>query len=153
VNSIVFPIDQEVEFALRASGWAPDRKVPIEAMVQPLIAEGFKSFRLAEDILRNVGGLTVLPRSGASRAYAPEAVTFDPLDASGELDRVLDWGSKFEKQFFPLGECLSTCILLVSTNGEMFAGTRGVFYKLGTSLGEALNVLVLAKSRPIPLMK
>jgi hypothetical protein len=92
----------ETEEVLRTAGWFPGRKIDTASTVSALKEDGFVPHDSALTFLREFGNLHVdVHGSGVSCARVPFA--FDPLEASGEQDRFLEWGESLGVQLLPIG--------------------------------------------------
>jgi len=147
---MILKLSNEVEAILASQGWFPKRRIDIRSWIEQLQGEGFHSSCIAAQILQNLGGLKFAPPRPGNTAYAPDDIIFNPIAAaSGEIDRFDGWNQRYQLNLFPLGECLHIMILSVNEDGRVFAGTRGAFCLVGADLSEALEVLTLARKRPI----
>ncbi|MEU9202900.1 SUKH-3 domain-containing protein [Streptomyces sp. NPDC048332] len=94
----------EAEETLRAAGWKPGRRVPIQQWREMLEATGLvRMHKAAERFLTEFGGLDV-QISGPGITCARTPFTFDPEHAVGEEDRFADWSSTVGRDIFPIGE-------------------------------------------------
>jgi hypothetical protein len=148
----MFQFREEVAELLGACGWTPHRSVDVTQYTQRLLNEGFRFNSVSEEILRNLGGLRIVPVPDASNLFFPSEIFFDPYyAASGELDRVRNWQEKFDLELSPIGEYDPTYLLLCGTNGKIYSGRERRFQLLGDSIEEALEMRVLANRRPLLL--
>ena len=65
--------------------------MPIDAWVDPLTREGFAFSNPALSVLREFGGLTIIPPRAESNLFYPDDIVFNPLWASGDFERVRIW--------------------------------------------------------------
>jgi hypothetical protein len=138
---------------LEASGWTPNRNVPIAQWVAQLESEGFTMLPNAVKLLEGFGGLEIVPRKAASDAYAAEVLRFDPtLAASGEFDRIDYWEKRLDTHLSPIAETGGGAILLLAEDGRVVSCWDGLLWLDGTSFEDALeNTLILAKRKPVEL--
>lgn len=115
---------EDLETALRAAGWSPDRRVDLAAWRASLPEFGWHD--AAERFLHEFGGLRIeVGGPGVNVARVP--FEFDPDLAIGEEERFAELSDVFGPKFFPVGEL---------ANGEFFLGIdeNGVLYRV---LGDA----------------
>ena len=94
----------EVDETLRAAGWQPGRRVPVQQWRETLEATGLvRMHEAAERFLTEFGGLDV-QISGPGITCARTPFNFDPELAVGEEDRFTDWSSTVGRDIFPIGE-------------------------------------------------
>ena len=121
--------------------------------VEKLEREGYVANPLAIAVLENLGGLTIVPETYPEALFHPCKVVFDPVRAgSGEFDRVEWWQRACGLTLFPVAESDPVCNVVVAANGRVFYGRDSSFNLLGQSIEEALEVLLLACRKPIPLL-
>ncbi|MER7756714.1 SUKH-3 domain-containing protein [Kitasatospora sp. NPDC097643] len=93
-----------VEETLRAAGWRPGRRVPVQPWRELLEASGLvRMHEAAELFLSEFGGLDVRI-SGPGINVAKARFHFDPELALGEEDRFADWSATLGRDIFPIGE-------------------------------------------------
>ncbi len=133
------------ETALAAAGWTPDRRVPVDAWLGLLVAEGYTATPAAVELLINLGGLVVhLPADPPSNPY-PHDLVFDPIHyGSGERDRVAEWEAALGLGLFPVGYVTQAYPLWVTGSGVVFYGFEYGLYSLGGTFAEALDRLLAA---------
>ncbi|MFJ8477002.1 SUKH-3 domain-containing protein [Kitasatospora sp. NPDC094011] len=93
-----------VEETLRAAGWWPGRRVPVERWRGMLEASGLiRMHEAAEEFLSEFGGLDVRV-SGPGIDVARTRFRFDPELTVGEEDRFAEWSAEVGLDLFPIGE-------------------------------------------------
>jgi hypothetical protein len=121
--------------------------------VQALEREGYVPNAKAIAVLENLGGLTVIPETYPEALFHPAKMMFDPVRAgSGEFDRVDWWQRACGLSLFPVAEADPVFNVVVAENGKVFDGRDSTFCQLGYSIEEALEVLLLACRKPIPML-
>ncbi|MGW1910417.1 SUKH-3 domain-containing protein [Streptomyces sp. NPDC002076] len=96
--------DGAVEETLRAAGWRPGRRVPVQLWREMLEATGLvRMHEAAELFLSEFGGLDVRI-SGPGIDVAKTPFHFDPEQVVGEEDRFADWSVTVGRDIFPIGE-------------------------------------------------
>ncbi|WP_158617050.1 SUKH-3 domain-containing protein [Corallococcus exercitus] len=69
-------VSDEVAKTLRRGGWSPERRVPIDGMVQVLEVEGAIVHPVAEAVLANLGGLVFRSARGKKVAFGAEEACY-----------------------------------------------------------------------------
>jgi len=150
----MFRFTTEVERVLREAGWFPTRCVSAAEYVNPLTEVGYRPFPLAIKILENLGGLEINPPESNSNLFFPGKIILDPVyAASSEFDRVARWQEQYDLRLFPMGEYEPMFILLCAENGRIFGAREHHFDWLGDTIESALELLILARTRPVPYLK
>jgi SUKH-3 immunity protein len=161
-----FNFDEDTKRILRGAGWSESRAVPTEPWVKALIAEGYVSSPIAEQILENLGGLKVTPPPDPQRVFMPSPFHLNPEHGGiGDFELVDFWQKDFGLTLFPLGEIAGYEILTATPDGKVFTvpfdggeylkGNFGDKYKsrfrlVGNTIEDALAVLCLARKKPVP---
>ncbi|MCG5216436.1 SUKH-3 domain-containing protein [Streptosporangium soli] len=139
----------EVRLALELAGWAPGRHYDVSPWISTLEGEGYVLFDEAIEALTQLGGLRVSPRPSPSAVFGTGQILFDPLwAAQGERPRIAVRELSINSRLCPLGEWIEDYILLIASNGDIVAETSFQMLKVASSLPDALEVMILAESRP-----
>lgn len=139
----------EVQEILRASGWTPDHRAAVSGWLQELEEAGFSPSPLATELLEALGGIKVVPRQGEGCAFFSAAITFDPLlEASADYEDLLEWADEYSLTLFPVGLTDDGIRILVSPEGKFFGAMSDMFFGYGEDVGEAMDILILARSAP-----
>jgi hypothetical protein len=145
-------VDEEVLPALQLAGWTPDYRFDTSLWVTALLEDGFRINRHAQHVLERLGGLKIKPIPSASQVSGSGEAIFDPLwAATGESARIAERQRDYlapEVTMCPVGEWASEFILLMGSDGAMYAETTFMFCRVGRSLSEGLRTIVVA-DRPI----
>jgi hypothetical protein len=97
-------------------------------------------------------GLTIIPPPDKANLFFPGPFTFDPVQAaSGEFDRVEMWQGECQASLFPIADSGQGEILLYADDGRILSGWMRNLDLLGQGMEEALELLVFARSYPVPL--
>jgi hypothetical protein len=146
----MFAFCEEVDAVLRQSGWTPERSVDISQWTDPLVKEGYEFHPTAETILKNLGGLRIIPPHNEDNLFFPSEILFDPFyAASGELDRVEAWQAQCRTNLAPLGEYHPSYLLLSAPGGKIYGAREKRIYLLGDSIEKALELRILARRKPV----
>lgn len=136
-------ISAEFHAILTESGWKPFRKVSTKDWLDQLMSEGYIPNAAALDVLESLGGMTIVTPAIGGR-IASSSIVFDPFDASGELDRALDWKSQIQVDLFPVGYVPSACIIWSGNDGHFYYGHIHGLYHLGANIRDAFDRLVFS---------
>ncbi|MFF4772507.1 SUKH-3 domain-containing protein [Microtetraspora fusca] len=139
----------EVRHALVEAGWRPGRRVDPSLWISPLRQEGFQINERARAILCEYGGLKV-ERQGKG---VSDNFDFDPFDAaSGLADEAEMLTMDYGEVYTPIGMWSGQYVSYVGECGRVVAVGPGWDWKLGDSLEEALELVVLG-NREIECIK
>lgn len=143
-------LSPELLSALRSSGWSPERHVAIDHWVEPLEREGYRSHRLARDILASLGGLSIEPANRHGPNFTnDEPFNVDPLEAgAGQRGMAAEIEQVLGGAYFPIGEWLSYSSVFVEAQGRVIATGMGWMWELGSTFEEALELAICA-DRPL----
>jgi len=101
---VVTGFSAETEETLRAAGWWPGRRVPVDLWRGTLQQSGLVHLHAAAaGFLTEFGGLSV-SLSGPGITCAKTPFEFDPELCIGEEDRFAEWGETIGRDLFPIGE-------------------------------------------------
>ncbi|MGK3204319.1 SUKH-3 domain-containing protein [Amycolatopsis sp. MEPSY49] len=125
---------------LTAAGWRADRQVDVDGWRADLAEEGLRMHAAAEAFLASFGGLRIGVR-GPGVSCAREPFELDPLLASGEGDRFIDWGTEIGKSLFPVGEFGDGRLFLAIDEAGQIYGLADRLGKYGP-YDEALTKLI-----------
>lgn len=139
-------LSPDVVAALEASGWRPDRAVPVEDWHRVLAAEGFVLSDLAGEVLRSLGGLRVDPTVPGPYHHP---VLFEPvLAGSGSRDVAEEFETLFHQRFYPVAEWISNACVFVGDGGKVVSYDDIEWLDIADSVGAALEVMLLSKGTP-----
>jgi hypothetical protein len=123
---------------LAKAGWYPGRSVP----TSPLIPDGFVSFREAEAVLREFGGLH-LGECEAGVDFARSDVEVDPRLAAHLKAELVEHEQSLGARLFPLGEvCRGHGYLVIDELGRTYL-LDDELSPLAPSFTQALESLLL----------
>ena len=136
--------------ALVASGWSRGRTVDSDQWVKPLESEGYRVHSLAQEVLTEMGGLSVEPTNRVGPNFTnDEPCNFDPFAAgSGQRALAMEVESVLGGQYFPIGEWLSYSSVFIEAGGRVVAAGMGWIWELGSTFEESLELAVCA-ARPL----
>ncbi|MEU5260407.1 SUKH-3 domain-containing protein [Amycolatopsis sp. NPDC021455] len=125
---------------LVAAGWRADRHVDVDGWRAGLAEDGLRMHAAAEAFLASFGGLKIDVR-GPGVSCAREPFELNPLLASGEGDRFIDWGAETGKSLFPVGEFGEGRLFLAIDENSQIYGLSDWLAKYGP-YDEALAKLI-----------
>jgi hypothetical protein len=141
-------MDATVRRILTHAGWTEGRlnHAPVAKWARDLDAPGgFTMFDAARDALAEFGGLSVRI-DGAGIDFAKGSFQIDPTLAVGEEERFRRLGERLSKRLYPLGEAYGgNSFLAVDEDGAVFLLMDDI-RRLGFSMKEALEALILGKN-------
>ncbi|WP_419723315.1 SUKH-3 domain-containing protein [Streptosporangium roseum] len=140
----------DVLTAIKASGWAPGRRVDISQWVTSLASEGYHASPLAKEVLSSLGRLVVDPTNSNGLNFSnDEPLNFDPISAgSGQRELAQEVESILGGSYFPIGEWLSYSSVFLESGGRMVATGMGWIWELGATFEDGLELAVRAH-RPL----
>jgi hypothetical protein len=108
-----------------------------------LLTEGYPSLPVANDVLAEIGGLTVHPMKFQGPNFPAAEFVIDPLLGGwGQLHFAADVSEIIHEELFPLGEWRNDMLVLVSRSGGLYAiGPYGTWRIAGT-VEEGINRIV-----------
>ena len=144
--SVVDTFSPEVLKALQASGWTPDRRTPVEQWDQVLRSEGYYLSDIAREVLESLGGLRIHPvRKGP---YTADLLFEPELAGSGAYDIAEELEGLFHQRFYPVAEWISNSCVFVGEKGKVASYDDIETLDIADSVGEALDVMLLASRSP-----
>ncbi|MEU3512222.1 SUKH-3 domain-containing protein [Streptomyces longwoodensis] len=140
----------ELQSALRAAGWYPERRFDITQWVTSLQQEGYVLNPPAEKVLSTLGGLVIEPVNRMGSNFSnDEPFSVDPVSAgAGQHALALEIGEILGGQYFPIGEWLSYSTVFIEFGGNVVAAGLGWIWGLGDTFESALELAICAH-RPL----
>jgi hypothetical protein len=133
----------DLKIVLRAAGWTPERRVPIDVWKHELEEEGYSFSPEADAIISNFGNLVVNPAIKDDSPEARGVIEFDPaLIASGNYRFVEDWERALGSRLSPLACVNRESMVLLSENGKCYKEWSGYLWFVADSFEAGLSELV-----------
>ena len=126
---------------LRQSGWTPDRRVDTAPDFRAFEKEGYPTFPVVTEFVRQCSGLRIPIDHGG-----PDEIWFSAERACGLLHRAWteDYSRRAGTGLVPVGAAYREHLtLLVGENGNWFGGYDDEFGLLGEDVLSALDNLIL----------
>lgn len=148
------PLD--VEAALRAAGWDPDRRDDVRARRWALDVAGYatpdgrmhKVVPPAIEVFARFGGID-LPPSDEGRDIAPAGFRIDPSRVLATVATLANFGVILHTTLTPIGdEGAGTGVLAIDGDGRVFLLDHAGEWFLGDAIEDALTTLVLGVQPP-----
>ncbi|GLZ11636.1 hypothetical protein Acsp04_18710 [Actinomadura sp. NBRC 104425] len=143
-------VSSESRAALAAQGWTKDRSVDVSALIGRLEAVGFRVDDWMRGVLGSLVGIRVSPvnedgvnfQNGDPFVVDPLAIGVRHFSEARELQ------DRFKVTFCPLGWWLCRSHVYFSTEGPVVASLPGVIWHVGSTLSEAIDMMLLG-NRPL----
>jgi hypothetical protein len=127
--------DPLVRSHLVEAGWHLGYSYDLGHLEQRLTETGFSVVEPALALLRQIGGLTIVPPRRPTAVFGSGEIVMDPFLAvtGGEAPRIKDRETGLGLALTPVGEWCGEYILLVAEDGSVLAETSFQFLRLGTN--------------------
>lgn len=144
--SILDTFSPEVITVLRAAGWSPRRRVPVEPWDCVLRVEGYVLSGLARELLRSLGGLRLQPLRSA--LYRDRILIEPVLAGSGARDIADEFEQRYGQRFYPIAEWIGGACVFVGDRGMVVSYDDFETLRVGLTPAAAFDVMIVGTQVP-----